>query len=119
MTGQQPRVRIVSDGPAGWQTKIFVGDVQLMNVVRASFVLDAEELNRAVLEMVDVDIEAVAEVGDTEHRVALPDGPVRLTLTHREAELVLAARAAAAPDNSPEAVVERYRAAGGLARPDA
>lgn len=88
------RMRIVSEHPHGWNAKIFVDDVQLTNVVRATLFLDAAEMTRAVLEVVDLDIEAVAEEPNIEQRIALPDGPVRLTLTNREAELVLAARAA-------------------------
>jgi hypothetical protein len=101
------RVRIVSEYPHGSKAKVFVDDIQLTNVVRATVILDAAQTTRAVLEMVDVDIEAVAEEPNVEQRIALPGGPVRLALTHEEAEQVLAARQFQAFVNNPGPTCER------------
>lgn len=57
MTG--PKVRIVSEGGAGYKTKVFVDDVQLLNVVNIEWRAAGDGMTCATLELVDVEADVV------------------------------------------------------------
>jgi hypothetical protein len=93
MQRSHPVFRIVTDGPNGQRARVYVDDVQILNVTKAVVTIDPEGLNRAVVELLGVELEAHLE----DHQMELLDdlhrpGPVRMSLTHDEAQAVLKMR---------------------------